>query len=57
MFCFVDTFKECGLSIIELSCLVKPSRFNMTMSLKTVGCLSNKIFDDAEFLMIMHVCE
>ena len=56
-FAFVATFKECGLSIIELSSLVKPSCFNMSMSVKTVGHLSNKIFDDVEFLMTMHVCE
>ena len=49
--------KECGLSIIELSYLVKPSCFNMSMSVKTVGHLSNKMFDDAEFLMTMNVCE
>ena len=29
----------------------------MSMSVKTVGHLSNKIFDDAELLMTMHVCE
>ena len=49
--------QECGLSIIELSYLVKPSHFNMSMSVKTVGCFSNKIFNDTEFLMTMHVCE
>ena len=51
-FAFAATFKERGLSIIELSYLVKPSCFNMSMSVKTIGCLSNKMF-----LMIMHVCE
>ena len=44
-------------TIIELSYLVKPSRFNMSMSVKTVECLSNKMFDNVEFLMTMHVCK
>ena len=35
-------FKECGLSIIELFRSVKPSHFNMTMSVKTIGHLSKK---------------
>ena len=56
-FAFAATFKSVALSIIELSYLVKPSRFNMSMSVKTVGHLSNKIFNDAEFLMTMHECE
>ena len=46
-----------GLFIIELSYLLKPSHFNMSMSVKTVGHLSNKMFDNAEFLMTMHVYE
>ena len=41
-FAFVATFKKCGLSIIELSCSVKPSRFNMSMSVQTIGHLSKK---------------
>ena len=56
-FAFAAMFKECGLSIIELSYLVKPSHFNMSMSAKTEGHLSKKMFDDAEFLMTMNVCE
>ena len=56
-FVFAAMFKECGLSIVELSYLVKPSCFNMSMSVKTIGHLSNKIFDDVEFLMTMYVCE
>ena len=54
---FVVTFKSVALSIIELSYLVKPSHFNMSMSVKTIGHLSNKLFDNAEFLMTMHVGE
>ena len=45
-FVFAAMFKECGLSIIELSCLVKPSCFNMSMSVKAIGHLSKKIFHD-----------
>ena len=56
-FVFAATFKECGSSIIELSYLVKPSHFNMSMSVKTVAHLSNEMFDYAEFLMTLHVCE
>ena len=40
-------FKECGLSIIELFCSVKPSCFNMIMSVKTIGhFFLKKIFED-----------
>ena len=46
-FAFAATFKECGLSIITLSYLVKSSHFNMSMSAKTVGHLSNKMFNVA----------
>ena len=56
-FAFAATFKSVALSIVELSYLVKPSCFNMSMSVKTIGHLSNKIFDDAEFLMRIHECE
>ena len=56
-FAFAAMFKSVALSIIELSYLVKPSHFNMSMSVKTVRHLSNKIFDNAEFLMTMHECE
>ena len=46
-FSFAATFKECGLSLIELFYLVKPSRFNMIMSVKTIGhFFVQKIFDD-----------
>ena len=48
---FCGHVQECGLSIIELSYLVKPSHFNMSISVKTIECLSNKMFDYAEFLM------
>ena len=37
--------------------LLGPSCCNMSMSVKTVGHLSNKMFHDGEFLMTMHVCE
>ena len=53
-----DTLEpQCGLLIIELSYLVKSSNFNMSMPVKTVELLSNKMFYDVTFLMTMHVCE
>ena len=49
--------QQCGSLTIELFYLVKPSHFNMSISLKTIEYLSNRMFDDAEFLMTMHVCK
>ena len=50
VFAFAATFKECGLSIIELFHSVKPSYFNMIMSVKIIGCFLSKKYLMMSFL-------
>ena len=56
-FSFYGHIQHCGLSIMELSYLVKPSHFNMSMSVTTIEQLSNNMFNNDESLMTIHVCE
>ena len=57
LLCICNHIQRVWLIHNRVVLLGETKSFHISMSVKTLGHLSNKMFDDAEFLMTMNVCE